>query len=342
MSRRLVSMIGAAALLWVGRTAFACDSTTCSLLTRDRDGRASVGSLHLDVSFRYTSEDRGISTAGDGRVFVPFIDFANQTIRPNYHVELPSDVSVAQVDAQYGLNQSVTLLASLPYLARSFGYLHTLATPAPSGATTDEHAQHVPFDPFGNNVEQHFRTSGIGDLQTGATYSVDRNAQRFVAGLSLRVPTGPYRLSDPTIGIFHPEFQPGTGAWGYIGSLHYAKVGTGSGWSATASYLRSSTNGLDYRPGDELLAAVSANLEMSPQVRGSLQVKLSWLQQSRYRDERVPSTGASFVYLNPGVQWTPAPRVRLYAYVPIPMFRSVVDAQYVPRISMLAGVSRAF
>jgi hypothetical protein len=318
----------------------ACDSTSCSIVMRGQDGVSTAGSLRVDLSFRHFTMDKPLSRVHAAQIVVPWVDFAGERIRSNYHVENPSEHNLLQLDLSYGLSSRVTVTAALPLVSRSFGFRHsTASSPA---APTDPHG-HVPFDPTGSFVDQTYDTEGIGDLQAGARYALHVGPKsRLVAGLAARVPTGRYQLSGATVGIFHPAFQPGTGAWGAAASAKYSHQEGGAGWSLSGSYQKSLENGLGYTPGDEGILAAGLNYDLSKRVASSVQIKLNRLTPSRYLDIDVPSTGSTFVYLTPGFRLNAGSGLSAYTFVPLPIFQKVRDSQLVPQITFLAGIAKDF
>jgi hypothetical protein len=326
-------------LAWPALAA-ACDSTGCSIVMRGQDGVGKDGVLRVDLSFRRFSMDKPLTRTHGGAVLVPWIDFARRTIRADYHAETPSDHTILAVDLSYGVTPRLTLTASLPFVRRSFGFRHAVATP--STTPTDPHG-HAPFDPNAPVVEGRYDTSGLGDLQPGGRYALHIGPKsRLVAGVAARIPTGRYKASDAAIGIFHPAFQSGTGAWGAAGSLQYSRQEGEVSWTFSASYQRSFENGLLFNPGNEAILAAGFGYNFSPRVSASVQAKLNRLSQSRYRDIGVPSTGATFVYMTPGIRWNVSSGASLYALVPLAIFEKVRDSQFVPQVALLAGVSKDF
>ena len=305
---------------------------------RGQDGVTPQGSLRVDFSFRYFSLDKPANTHG-GRVLVPWIDFATESLRFGYHAETPSDHTILALDVSHGLTQRITLTASLPFIRRSFGFQHAVG----SGAAPSDPHGHAAFDPNAPFVEQRYTTSGIGDLQAGARYALHVGSKsRWVGGLSARVPTGSYEAAEAPVGIFHPSFQSGSGSWAAIGSMQYSRQGEGVGWSLSGSYQKNLKNSLRFTPGDELIVAAALNYDLSKRTASSVQIKLNHLRRSRYGRLDVPSTGSSFIYLTPGLRFKLAAGASIYALVPFPIFQEVRDSQLVPRMSLLGGVSKDF
>ncbi|HEX6737883.1 MAG TPA: hypothetical protein VF310_06425, partial [Vicinamibacteria bacterium] len=92
---------------------------------------------------------------------------------------------------------------------------------------------------------------------------------------------------------------------------------------------------------DEAIAALSAGRALGP-LSASLQLKLFHKARSRYLRQEVGSTGATVLYLSPGLRWTPWPRTSAYGYVQLPLYRYVNETQLGPRRGLLVGISQAF
>jgi hypothetical protein len=305
---------------------------------RGQDGISNQGVVRIDLSFRQFSLDKPVTRARDGRVLVPWIDFATETIQPNYHAETPSDHTLVALDISYGITPRLTVTAALPFVSRSFGFQHAAAPPGTPGG----HG-HGAFDPSGEPLEERYEARGFGDLQPGVRYALHVGPKtRLVAGLAVRIPTGQHRLSEAPVGIFHPSFQPGTGSWGSLGSLQCSHQEEGLGLSLSASYLKSFVNRLSYTPGDEAIVAAGVSYRLGKRVTSSAQVKLNRLMRSLYQDEGVSSTGSTFVYITPGIKVDVIPGGSVYALVPLPIFRAVGEQQFVPQVMFLAGIAKEF
>ena len=299
--------------------ALACDSSSCALLTRGQSGTLPKGSFRLDLSFRYTDEDvrlDGSQPVAD--VYVPKVAFTYASIWPAFHREIQASESFLQMDLGYGLTPRLSLEASLPLHTRRE---HTIAH-------------------FG--ITQEYTTQGIGDVLLGARFSVRPS---LAAGFALQIPTGRYRLDGDFDGsILDPTLQPGSGAFGYVGTLQQAGrfARLGMGWSVAASYQANMRNDLDYRFGNAAILTVNLSRPIAGKLSGSLQGKLFHQTRSVYLALDVPSTGMTFLYLTPALHYDAPGGVSVYGYVQLPAYRYVNDMQLAPRAAVLTGVSKTF
>jgi len=317
--KRLVFALAAAVVAAMGTPAAACDSASCALLTRGQSGTLAQGAFRLDLSFRYTDEDvkrQGSQAVGD--VYVPKVAFAYGSIWPAFHREIEASESFVQMDLGYGLTSRLSLEASLPLHARRE---HTIAH-------------------FG--LTQRYRTQGIGDLLLGARFAL---RPRLAAGFAVQVPTGRHRLDGDFDGsILDPSLQPGSGAFGYVGTLQqtgrFAPLDLG--WSVAASYQANTRSDLDYRFGNAAILTLNLSRRIAGKLSGSLQGKLFHQTRSVYLARDVPSTGVTFLYVTPALNYEAPGGVSVYGYLQLPAYRYVNDMQLAPRAAVLTGLSKTF
>ena len=308
------------------RTAGACDSSACQLVTRGQNGVLARGAFRLDVSFRHTDETLLLEGGTNvDRVLRPKVDFENRLLRPGFHDELGGADSFVQLDAAYGLTRHLTLQVSLPLFA--------------------ERSYEIGHPPI---LSENFTTRGNGDLLLGARYGVRAGRGSLTAGLGLELPTGRHDLASPAgrgdRGILDPMLQPGSGSWDLVASSQYAARWTAAGlaWGVAGSYQSNTQNDLDYRLGDVAIASLNASRALGSRVNGSLQLKGVREARSRYMGEPVPSTGGRFVYLIPGLSVATLSGGSVYVFVPLPVYRNVNEAQLAPRPSLVVGISHTF
>ena len=317
--RRLVLAFAAGAAMAPAAPAFACDSSSCALLTRGQNGTLPKGAFRLDLSFRYTDENvklQGRRAVAD--VYVPKIAFTYGSIWPAFHREIAASESFVQMDLGYGLTSRLSLEASMP--------LHT-------------HREHT-IAHFG--ITQRYTTRGIGDALLGARFAVRRG---LVAGFAAQLPTGRHRLDGDFDGsILDPSLQPGSGAFGYVGTVQQTGrlARLEMGWSVAASYQANMRSDLDYRFGNAAILTLNLSRPVAGKLSASLQGKLFHQTRSAYLAEDVPSTGMTFFYVTPALHYEAPGGVSVYGYVQLPAYRYVNDMQLAPRAAVLTGVSKTF
>jgi hypothetical protein len=307
------------ALLAATRTTEACDSASCSLLTRGANVLVPKKKLRIDFSFGYS--DQGVLLRGSQEVdtvYRPRVFLERERIIPGFHRDLDGYDQAVQADVTYGLSDRVNLVASAPL---AVWHTHTVA-----------HA----------SVQQEYGTVGFGDALVGARWAL--RPRGLVAGFSLKLPTGGYQVSGEFGGgIQDPTLQPGTGAFDFVGSLQYAwRAPLGLGCSAAASYQATTTNDLHYRFGNQFIATAGASRSLTTRLSASLQAKLYHQDRNQYQGVGVPSTGETLVYLTPGLRFSVPKQVSVYAFLLLVPYRYVNEAQLAPRAAVLTGISKTF
>lgn len=301
--------------------AHACDSATCSLLTRGGNGLLPKKTLKVDLTMGWT--DQGILLSGSREVtsvYRPRVFLERGTVVPNFHRDIDGSDRSVQLDLTYGLGSRFNLTASLPLSLR-----------------------HVHDVSHGSPLVEEFGTTGFGDVLLGVRWAV--GPRRLVGGLAVKTPTGRYKIGGEFGGgIQDPALQPGTGAFDVVGSLQYSWSTDvlRLQWTAAGSYQRTTANSFDYRFGDQTIAILAASRTLSRRLSLSIQAKLYHQEHSRFVGKDVPSTGGTFGYLTPGLQFTAGRGVTLYSFLLFVPYRYVYDAQLAPKISVLAGVSKTF
>ena len=350
---RLLLAASLAVCLPAAREAFACDSASCVLVTRGQDGVAK-GAFSVNLSFRYSDESKRLDGGSNAdSVVIPRIDFDGQRILPGFHRERSGDANSLQADLAYGITSRLTAQASLPLFGRK-AYAHT-HLPVPPPPTTDP-IEPLPDDGHGHGgpaaatpIDREYRSDGFGDTLVGLSYAVwGSGAQRLTAGAALKLPTGESQLPNRYDGGLHdPMLQPGTGSLDYLLAAAYAHGGAPLSWAATASRQFATENELQYRFGDETILGVGLTRTLRAvysrsMVSASVQVKAHLRGRSTYLGQPVPSTGGRMVILSPGLRVTTPGGMGFYAYLQLPVYRYVNDAQLTTRSAILTGISKAF
>ena len=336
-----------------GRTASACDSSSCVLVTR---GLSTLrkGAFAADFSFRYADESVRMSGSDSAElVILPRIDFDSGELLPAFHQESKGSVSTLQADLAYGLTTRLSAVASLPVLTRkAVEHVHLPPPPPESGAPAgDDPHGHGPAGPGGpgDPVLRDYRARGIGDAFVGLRYVVfSDGVQQVNAGLAAKVATGESQLPNSNDGgIFDPTLQPGSGSVDFVFSGVYARGRGPLQWSAAGSHQLTTANDLGYRFGNETILGLAVTRTLRAvysrsMVAASVQVKGHLREPSSYAGQTVPSTGGRMLILSPGLSLMTPGGNRFYAFLQLPVYRYVEGTQLATRSSLLAGVSRTF
>jgi hypothetical protein len=305
-----------------------CGATNCFLVTGTQEGIIAAGTLMLDLSYRYVDQSRRLMGDDEvSEVLTPKIDFEDGTIEPGHHREIRTQNTQIQLDLSYGLTGRLTLAASLPLI-------------------NDRDHEH--FDEVGEPEEHFTRTdgaSGFGDARLGVRAALlARPRDLLVGGLSLELPTGPYRLRDGDGEINEPTIQPGSGSIDLVASLHYTHQWHTARLESFVSgaHRRSGDNDLEYRMGDETLLSAGLARRGTERVVWILQANGRRTGRDRFMGAAVPSTGATFVNLTPGLRFNSAAGPSFYVFVQVPLHQRVNEVQIAPRSGVVVGASKTF
>jgi hypothetical protein len=318
-TRFLLAFLAAAAAAPAG-TAGACDSASCSLLTRGGNGLVPRKKFRLDLSFGYT--DQGRLQRGSEEVDVvlrPRVVLERRFVFPNYHRDINGYDRGVQMDLSYGLSSRLNLAVSLPL---STWHAHDVAH---------------------GDLQQEFGTQGFGDTLVGARAAF--GPRGLVEGFSLKLPTGDYRIGGEFGGgIQDPTLQPGTGAWDFVGLLQYSRRAASLhlDWSLSGTYQATTTNSLGYRFGNQAIFTAGVSRAVARPLVASLQAKLFHQDRSQYLGRGVPSTGSTTLYVTPGLRLSVPRGLSFYAFVLFSPYRYVNEAQLTTSLAVLAGASKFF
>ena len=318
-----LATVAAAAVLAFAAPGRACDSTSCALVTRGSGGTLAKGAFRLDLSYRQT--DQTEPWAGGERtdtVLRPKVDFEHGFILAGYHREVGGTERYLQADLSYGVSARAALFLGVPLLIqRNYDIAH------------------------GGSFLQSNDTQGFGDILAGVNYTVLKGpAHQLMARAGLKLPTGEFRLlSGFDQSINDPTLQPGTGSWDFATGADFTRFGLlGLDWTASASYQANTTNDLQYRFGDDAIGSLSVGRALFGRLGGSLQVKGWHKGRSTFLDRPVPSTGATIVYLTPGLRLAAPASMSAYAFLQVPVYRYVNEAQLTPRLAFFVGWAKTF
>ena len=318
----------AVALLLAPAAGATCGSASCFLVTGTREGVQEKGRITIDLSYQYVNQSRMLDGShGTDEVLTPKVDFETGELEPNHHREIRTQNTLVDLDIMWGLSERFTFVTSLPLLVdRSHEHYDDVGTPTEFFTKEDG-------------------TSGFGDIRIGGRYAfMTRARDLLLGGLAVKLPTGPYKLSDSEGAINEPTIQPGSGSTDVILSVDYSHqwLPDRLEYFASGSHKLNTTNDLEYRIGDETQLNTGLRFQTNNRVTLSIQVNGRTTTRDEFHGEAVPSTGSTLVNLTPGITLRTQETTRVYAFVQIPVVEHVNEVQLAPRASVLVGVSRTF
>lgn len=304
-----------------------CSSTACFLSTLTQEGPLPRKAFRVDLSYRYVDQSRkrqGSSSTNE--VLTPGVDFDQRELELDHHRELRTGSHLVQADLSYGLTARLSMLASVPLVIA-------------------KRHEHVILEDGDEAFSDGDGTIGFGDVQVGARYAfLASSRDMFVATAAVKLPTGAYKELDTEGAITEPTLQPGTGSTDLSGGFTYSHQ-VQPRWTeffVSGGYRYNGTNDLDYRIGDEAQAAVGLTRRLGGAWTASLQLNLRHAARDHFIDEDVPSTGSTLVNVTPGIRYQTSTSLILYAFLPVPVYQRVNEAQLTPKIGVAVGVSQQF
>jgi hypothetical protein len=305
-----------------------CGSASCFLVTHAEEGVQSAGSVQVDLSYRYVDQSKMLDGSDSTDVvLVPKIDFENETIEPDHHREISTRNTLVQLGVAYGITARLSVFGVVPLLVgKAHEHFDDPGTPEETFTNADG-------------------TSGFGDVAVGVRYALLVKANDLLMGsLSVKVPTGPYKLLDTEGDINETTLQPGTGSYDALITLYYVRHQFPSSfeWFVSGSQRFNGNNALDYQMGDETVLSAGFGYAAGERWVFSLQANARHLGRDHYRDEGVPSTGSDSISLSPGIRFGPGKELELYAYLQVPVYQDVNEAQLAPRTGFIVGFSKRF
>lgn len=307
-----------------------CAASSCFLVTGTQDGIANPGQLIMDLSYRYISMDspqRGSESSSEA--LTAGIDFATGEIEANHHRELRTLNELAQLDISYGVTPKFALSVSIPFMNNRY-HEHDII----HGSGDEDYASQ--------------RVSGMGDVRLTGKYAMHTSIRHLlVAGLGVKAPTGEYKLRNSSGDISEPTLMPGTGSWDGLVSMHYAYQIRPHAWDTfiSGSYQITTQNNLDYKIANTLLLNAGSNYRFTAHEKGftaSLQINLRQTARDEFKDQNVPNTGGTWVYLTPGITAHATPNMAIYTHLQLPLYQDVNDANLVPSYGLIVGLSHSF
>jgi hypothetical protein len=296
----------------------ACSSCGCTLSSDwASQGYAAEQGIRIDMRFDYFDQSElrsGAHSIARGRVAIPAEQEVQQsTLNRNYTLSL--DYSP---NADWGINLQI------PY----FNRFHTTI----AEGDTDISASH---------------TESMGDVRLLVRYQGFSQDHTTGVQAGLKFATGSFDnnfISGPQQGnLLDRGLQPGTGTTDLIVGLYH--FGTLSrDWDYFAQgYLQQPLNYReDFRPGTGLNVNAGVRFVRFNSITPHLQLNVRAEKRESGAEADVENSGATLVYLSPGVTAALSHHLSVYGFVQVPVYQRVNGLQIEPRYTASAGVHYAF
>jgi hypothetical protein len=293
-----------------------CGSAFCAVTTNwNLQGiPPAAGSGRLDLRYEYIDQSRPwqgsrkADSAGD--------EAARETETINHNLLATFD---------YTLSQHWAVTATLPVISRSHSHV---------------------AEPDASPTPESWNFTRIGDARLLASWrAADAAEPTAAAGLlfGLKLPTGPYRVTNADGVQAERSLQPGSGSTDLIaGAFVTRPAHNGALWFAQATFQTPVATKDEFRPGNLFTATGGYRHPLSMHVTGILQVNATVRTRDGGANAEPDVTGGQFVFVSPGLSWGLSPLTEVYGFVQLPVYRHTHGAQLTFDWALVAGVTRRF
>jgi len=301
--RRLAQIFCVAAAACVTPTALACSACGCTLSTDwASQGLAAGGGWRADVRFDYFDQTQlrsGADSISRASLELPNDrEIQQYTINRNYTFAL-----------DYSPNKAWGLSVSLPWYDRA----HATIAEGDAEISTSQ-------------------SEGIGDLRFLARYTGLAAQRQAGIEFGIKLPTGRFTQdfrTGPQAGqLLDRGLQLGSGTADLLfGAFRFGALSPDWGYSVQALLTEPLDSRDHFRPGfgANLNAGLryTANSSFVPQ----LQLNARFEKRESGTNGDVENSGASLIYLSPGVTWNLSRRFSAYAFFQVPLYQHVNGLQ---------------
>jgi hypothetical protein len=294
--------------------AWACSSCGCTLSSDwGSQGIAAGAGFRLDLRADYFNQNQlrgGTGTVNTGAIAFPTEqEIQEKTINRNYTLTL-----------DYSPNADWGLSVQIPYYNR---YHTTVAE-----GDTDISISH---------------TDSLGDVRVLGRYQGLAGDHSSGVQFGLKLATGGFHnsfIDGPQAGAtLDRGLQPGTGTTDLlIGVYHFGTLSRDWDYFAQALVQQPLNSREDFRPGTGLNANVGARYMANEIVVPHVQLNMRAEKRESGANADVDNSGATLIYLSPGITLNATKRFKPYAFVQLPIYQRVNGYQLEPRYSFSVGV----
>jgi hypothetical protein len=287
----------------VAPRAHACSACGCTLSSDwASQGLAASGGWRADLRFDYFNQDQlrsGTDSVPRDSVSIPNEQEIQQyTINRNYGLTI-----------DYSPNKDWGVSFLLPWYDRAHA---TIAEGDTEVSTSHD--------------------TGIGDLRIMGRYMGLGEQRTTGIEFGLKLPTGTFTsdfLTGPQAGEpLDRGLQLGTGTTDLLlGIYNFGALAPDWGYFAHALLSQPMNSREDFRPGTGINFNVGVRYTASEKFTPQLQVNARFEKRERGANADVDNSGASLVYLSPGVTWNISRRFSAYAFVQVPLYQRVNGLQ---------------
>ena len=313
-----VILVSAASLVIPG-TVLACSSCGCTLSSDwSSQGIAPSGEgIRVDLRFDYFNQDQlrsGTGKVNRGSLEVPNdSEIQQQTINRNYALG---------IDYSPGADWGVNL--QLPYFDR----YHTTIAPGDTEISTSH-------------------TKSIGDVRLVGRYLGFTSDHSIGVQLGLKFATGSINnnfIAGPQEGeLLDRGLQPGTGTTDLlVGAFNFGALNRDWDYFVQGMLQQPLNSRDEFRPGTGFNLNAGVRYMAYEHFIPSLQINARIEGRESGANADVDNSGASLVYLSPGVNFQVAGALHGYAFFQLPIYQRVNGLQIEPRYTATVGIYYTF
>jgi hypothetical protein len=304
----------AAAAGFLAPAALACSSCGCTLSSDWLVQGGQHSGFNADFRFDYFNQDdlrSGTQGVNRGSIELPAEqEVQQQTLNRNYNLFL----DYAAQGSDWGFS------AQVPWFDR----YHTTISEGDTEVSTSH-------------------TKGLGDVRLLARYRGLSDDKSVGVQFGVKLPTGSIHnnfISGPQEGApLDRGLQPGTGTTDLlVGAYTMGAISRDWDWFGEAILQQPMNSREDFKPGTGLNLTVGARYMSFENVRPQIQVNARIEGREKGMNADVGNSGATLVYLSPGVNVKLTDSASLYGYVQVPIYQRVNGLQIEPRWSASVGV----
>ena len=292
--------------------ALACSSCGCTLST-DWLGLGGEYGFHVDLRSDYFNQNQlrtGTGRVDGGSIVLPTDrEIQGVTINRNYNLFL-----------DYAPNADWGVTAQIPYSNR----YHTTIVAGDEDTSTSH-------------------TKSIGDIRLLGRYRGLAADGGIGVQFGLKLATGTFHnnfIAGPQEGEpLDRGLQPGTGTTDLLlGVYTFGAVSRDWDYFAEALLQQPLNSREEFRPGTGLNVTLGARYTGFERVRPQIQLNMRAERRESGLNADVENSGATLVYLSPGVNVKLTDNMSAYAYLQLPIYQRVNGYQIEPRYSASVGI----
>lgn len=213
-----------------------------------------------------------------------------------------------------------------------------------------------------NDLNRNFvQTAGLGDAVLLLKYNLwERQDQssRLTIGIGSKLPTGAADQTNDQGILLNADLQPGSGATDLIfwsqftqsgvlrpsmvlfATLTHNRRGINPNYLPLFNPTTGQSEGQRYQFGNEwqLMAGLSDRLLWGKLIMDpGLSLRFRSVQYDRINDQRLPSTGGSWWFVNPGLTWWAKDTFSFNVNVELPVYANIIGTQLSPSFRLNTG-----